>query len=299
MINKKELALEAINQALKTRIKAGLNLLSPACLFDICEQMGVAVWFTDLPSMDGFYMRKAKPKPAIGVSSLRPAGRKSITCGHELGHHVFGHGESWDELFEKREESRRFNPEEYQADLFSAAFHMPKLCVCGALTARAIDVRRCTPESMYILSNWLGVGYSSLIMHMLHTLLLLESTHAERLLKVRPREIRKCLLGQECPGNLIVVDEHWNQRPIDVEVGDLILAPAGCQIEGQPIVVRNRPSQGTVIAAESPGIGRVFNTNMDWAAFVRVTRKNYVGRAIFRFEEEAEDDESDSRTVHQ
>jgi Zn-dependent peptidase ImmA (M78 family) len=126
---RKQLAQEAIQLAMQVRIAAKVPALAPVSPVDACERLGLAVWFSDIPSMEGIYVPNAQPKPAIVISALRPRGRQSMTCGHELGHHAFGHGEQWDELIEDRNDARRFEPAEYQADLFSACFHMPKLAM--------------------------------------------------------------------------------------------------------------------------------------------------------------------------
>ena len=45
--------------------------------------------------MEGLYLRQEKPEIWIG---LRPLVRHTFNCAHELGHHVFGHGSTLDEL---------------------------------------------------------------------------------------------------------------------------------------------------------------------------------------------------------
>jgi Zn-dependent peptidase ImmA (M78 family) len=73
----------------------------------LAEQEGVEVRFSALPSAEGIY---SPGKPVIVVSSLRPAGRQAYTGAHELGHHIYGHGEQFDELVEDRGKSRRWDP---------------------------------------------------------------------------------------------------------------------------------------------------------------------------------------------
>src|SRR5260221_160696 len=103
--NRRELAQIAVAQAMRVRKQLNCSLQSPLNVFDSCERLGVSVFFHDIPSMEGIYMPDAQPRPVIVVSSLRPGGRKAITCGHEFGHHVFKHGKQWDELIEERSES--------------------------------------------------------------------------------------------------------------------------------------------------------------------------------------------------
>lgn len=284
------LAQAAIKKSLELRMKLGVGLKQPICIYDICETMGISVWFTDIPSMEGFYLPEAQPRPTIVISSLRPSGRRAITCGHELGHHSFGHGEQWDELIETRNETRPYDPHEYQADLFAASLHMPKLAVCHAIYERQIDLQRCGPGPIYALSNWFGVGYATLIVHMRSTLDLLSNYRATDLLRFKPRDIRAELRGAPCPENLIVLDQHWSERPIDLQVGDLLLAPPATTYEGNAIgLVEVTPNQ-TLIKAQRPGIGRISNFQIGLPVFVRVSRKHYVGRAPYRFDEEVDDE---------
>lgn len=287
--SRRQLAQLAIAKALEIRKQAGCDLKSAVSVVGLCERLGVAVRFSDIPSMEGMYIPDARPQPTILVSALRPAGRRSLTCGHELGHHVFGHGEQWDELVEQRTESRRFEPNEFQADLFSASLHMPKLAVSYAFSQRDIDAHSCPPESIYAVAGWFGVGYATLITHMHRTLNLIEEPRARELLQRQPKDIRARLLGADCPQNLVVADVHWKDRAIDVEVGDSIILPVETASEGDCIAITQHASDRTIVQAQYPGIGRVVQEQLDWAAYVRVMRKNYVGRAPFRFDEELDD----------
>ena len=98
--NRKQLALEAISQALKVRKRVKCDPKYSLNVYDLCESLGVSVLLQDIPSMEGFYMPEASPRSTIILSSLRPAGRRAMTCGHEFGHHEFKHGKRWDELKE-------------------------------------------------------------------------------------------------------------------------------------------------------------------------------------------------------
>ncbi|MGA2031213.1 MAG: ImmA/IrrE family metallo-endopeptidase [Thermoguttaceae bacterium] len=151
---------------MKVRKHAKCDLRSPLNVFDVCERLGISVFFQDVPSMEGIYMPDARPRPAIIVSSLRPLGRRAMTCGHELGHHVFKHGKQWDELIEERSHSRRFEPDEFQADLFSACLQMPKTAVCHAMANRKLDPDQCAAEDIFALSTLFGVSYSAFVTHL-------------------------------------------------------------------------------------------------------------------------------------
>lgn len=286
--SRKQLAQIAIAEAMKVRKGARYGLKIPISVYDLCKRMGVNVFFQDIPSMEGLYMPDARPKPAIILSSLRPAGRKAMTCGHELGHHVFGHGKQWDELIEDRSKARRFEPEEFQVDMFSAALQMPKIAVSHALAQRKLEADNCQPEAIFALATLFGVSYGALVTHLERTLNLIDMKRAAELSRHQPKDLRESLLGNPCPQDLFVVDLHWQDRAIDVSVGDTVLLPPGIRFEGSCAVVEEESAVRTILKASQPGIGRVSLTS-GWAEFIRVTRKDYVGLAVLRFDEEVDD----------
>jgi len=287
--NRKMLALEAISQALKVRNRAKSDPKSPLSVFDLCETLGVSVLLQDIPSMEGFYMPEASPRPTIILSSLRPAGRRAMTCGHEFGHHEFKHGKRWDELKEERTQSRRFEPEEFLADMFSAYILMPKTAVEFAFRARGLLPESCSAEQFFALSTYFGVSYEAFVTHLERTLSLVSMRRAADLAAHSPKELRQSLLGEVCPQNLILADAFWIGRAIDAEVGDSILLPGKTSIEGNSIKVVSSTSKRTVLSAVSSGIGRVADST-GWCAFVRVMSKGYVGRVAFRHDEEIDDE---------
>ncbi|WP_339744861.1 ImmA/IrrE family metallo-endopeptidase [uncultured Rubinisphaera sp.] len=288
-LSRKQLAQQAIAQAMKTRKEAGFALHSIINIFDFAEKMGVSVRFCDIPSMEGVYQADAQPKPTIIVSSLRPTGRKAMTCGHELGHHVFGHGTQWDELIDNRLQSQRFEPDEFLVDVFSASLQMPKLAVSHEISKRSLDPNSCRPEEIYALSTLFGVSYGGFVTHLESTLGLINRSRGSDLAKCQPKHLRESLLGRSCPKNLIVVDTDWKDKSADIEVGDSVLLPADVKLEGTFAQIMEQNSKRTIVTAIAPGICKV-STPGGWASFVRITRKDYVGRAPYRFDEETDDE---------
>ena len=59
--------------------------------------LGIVVRFNNI-NMEGMYQRGLPPR--IHLSARRPLPRRAYNCAHELGHHVFAHGSSIDELRE-------------------------------------------------------------------------------------------------------------------------------------------------------------------------------------------------------
>ena len=85
MNDRRLMARKATAAALRTRRSVGYRLDQAVCVYDLAEKLGVEVRFLDLPSVEGMYLSTSSP--TIIVSSLRPPGRRTFTCAHELGHH--------------------------------------------------------------------------------------------------------------------------------------------------------------------------------------------------------------------
>lgn len=286
---RKALASQAASRALRLRMANGYRQWQPLSVLDLAQKIGVDVRFIDIPSMEGIYCQGKVP--TIIISSLRPIGRQNFTCAHELGHHNMEHGEQYDELVEQRNSDRnRFPPQEIEADSFASALLMPKIAVERAFFVRGIEPKKCTPESVFSISSWLGVGYQTLINHMRIGLGLLDNQHALHLERHKPHAIRKKMLGQECRENLHVVDMHWLDRAVDAWVSDLILLPPNVVVEGACIQLIETGPHRSIAQTVSPGIGRISMADSTWATFVRVSKKEYIGRAIYRYEEDVDDE---------
>ena len=83
-----------------------------------------------------------------------------------------------------------------------------------------------------------------------------------------------------------VVDTQWSGRAIDVEVGDLILAQGETDYEGGCLEGVEVSGNRRLFRACQPGLGKVCNAS-GWSAFVRVSRRAFVGRSTFRHLAEA------------
>ena len=284
-MDRRTIARKATAEALRTRVRAGYGFETPVCVYDLAGRLGVEVRFFDIPSMEGVYYNS--PKPHIVLSSLRPAGRRAFTCGHELGHHSRGDGTCLDEIAEQWVRPR-YDPKEFYADCFAGALLMPKTAVERAFALRKWAIRECTPDQVYAISNYFGVGYATLVHHLSWGLLLLSSSRAEQLLKIAPRRAQALAVGWETPETVWVVDEHWVGRPIDVEAGDFILLHEKARIEGNCAEPVKEVADGRLLRATGPGIGRL-EDGSGWAAFVRVSRRAFVGRDVHRHQEEAND----------
>ena len=286
MNNRRTIARKAVMAALWTRRAVGYGLDHAICVYDLAEKLGVEVRFLNLPSMEGMYLSASCP--TIIISSLRPSGRRAFTCAHELGHHKWGEGVEIDEILEQWDKPR-LDPNEFKADCFAGALLMPKMAVSRAFAVRGWRMEVCTPAQIFLIASYFGVGYTTLIQHMQSALQVLPGERAQALLKVGPRKAQSQLLGLQTQHKVVEVDAHWTGKAVDVEVGDFIFLRGGAQSEGACIEPWSDVEHGRLFRAARPGIGRLV-ASTSCPAFVRVSRRDYVGRSLYRHWEEADDE---------
>lgn len=286
MFDRRRVANEAMVTSIRIRVRCKADLQRPICIYDICDQLGVTVRFNNI-SMEGMYDRA--PKPRIHISSLRPLVRRNFNCAHELGHHLFGHGSTIDEL---REDvlTRENEPKEFLANTFSAYLLMPTLGIRHALAIRRLTSEQILPRHLYAVASNFGVGYATLVNHLAYGVDAIPAKKADALLRSSPKVIRAQLLGDMSTESLLWVDDHWTNRTIDAEVGGHVLLPRSLRVLSAHLEFVRLTPIGQLYRAVRPGIGRVESKNGSWAAFLRVARKAYVGLARYRHLEDLGDE---------
>jgi Zn-dependent peptidase ImmA (M78 family) len=284
---RRALAQQAYAAAIRERHAAGKQPHEAVCVFDCVEDRGVEVRFKDIPSLEGMYYSD-EDRPLILISSCRPRGRRAFNCAHEFGHHVFGHGTKIDELgsHQTRAEGDR---EEFLADCFAGSFLMPKSAVDRAFAARKWDPTSCTPEQAFAVAGWLGVGYETLLTHMLYSLRLLSQRQFDVLTMTTPKDIKGSILGKRHTNELILVDCHWEHKAVDISVGDMIALPSGCRIDGACVESAGTCSAGTVVRGLQRGMGRAYCPRSGWAVHIRVSKQNFEGLSRYRHFPEPDD----------
>ena len=130
------LANQGMVASIATRSKAKCNQKSPICIYSVCEALGVKVRFNNI-NMEGMYQKGTPPR--IHLSARRPLPRRGYNCAHELGHHVFGHGSSIDELREDLKASVK-DPKEFLVDAFAGFLMMPTLGMRRVFAVRGWDL---------------------------------------------------------------------------------------------------------------------------------------------------------------
>lgn len=284
MMDRRQLAIDAVREAERLRIKAKVPPASSIDPVDVAvEVCGCRVQFQSVPSLEGMY--SPSPRPTIIIGSERPFGRQNYTCAHELGHHIFGHGESLDELGA----SPGSKSEELLAEMFAGYFLMPKLAVAKAVNQRGYAVDSLKPEQVFRLACCFGVGYSTVLTHMHYALGMISYNEMKNLQRVQPKEIKA---NYQVPpqASLIIADTYWAGRAVNLEVGDALLVPVSCELD-DTMSLRSIGNVENFLKCEAvaPGYGRVFDPVGGWATHVRVSRKNYEGLARYRFLEEVEE----------
>lgn len=172
--------------------------------------------------------------------------------------------------------------EERLADLFAAYLLMPKAAVSQGFKNRCFSPEHSDALQVYTVAQWLGVGYSTLCFHLRHSVRLISPDQFEALSKHRPKDIKHRILGFNSTGGVFIVDNSWYGRPVDVEVGDIIIVPPGTLVEGTGLRSIASNSPNLPFEATNVCIGRLIVPPNGHSLFYRVRRKNYVGISKFR-----------------
>ncbi len=285
MTTRQQRARAAVAAALHFRAISGSAPWQAVCPIELAHSAGIEVRFVDIPSLEGMYWKRSNPVILLGAE--RPPGRQAFTCAHELGHHHFQHGTKIDEVLDGGERLDMRDQDEYVAEVFAGFLLMSKSAVDRAFAVRGIAPHNATTEQVFTVANSLGVGYRALIRHLQLSLQSISSSRAKELLRETPKAIRTAILAASADSDLVVVDEHWDpNRAIDLQVGDFAVLSAGATVEGA-VAAANPEDYRVVIRAVRPGIARAAHGN--WAAFLRVSRRRFVGRAAFRHLEDPDD----------
>jgi Zn-dependent peptidase ImmA (M78 family) len=283
----KALVMKGMQAAIALRTSANLDQKSPLCIYGLCEMNQVLVRFNDI-NMEGMYDRS--PRPRIHVSALRPLARRTFTCAHELGHHVFGHGSRIDELREDQLKNQDRPPEEVLADSFAAFVLMPTLGLREAFARRKLDPNMASAIDMYAIACNFGVGQSTLVNHLAYGVEMINATQRAKLGQVTPKKIRTELLGEVVSEPLTVVDQYWTSPTLDMEEGALLLLPSNVVADTKVLMPERDLPEGRLFRAIKTGITRVALPGTSWAVYVRIARTQYVGLAKYRHLEETNDD---------
>lgn len=274
-------------EAERVRVRVGVPRTAPVDPVGVAEACGCEVRFMRLPSLEGVY--SPVPRPVVVLGAERPAGRRAFNCAHEVGHHVFGHGIRIEALNVRRY-ARNKPADEFSADVFAGFLLMSQSSVRRTLKERGWNSSTVTPEQVFRLASFFGVGYGTIVNHLAWSLGLLQRDCANELLRTQPREI-KARFGAAPGSEVVLVDTHWQHRAVDLEVGDTLVLPAGAAIDvGRQLQPLSIMSEQVMFRAAAPGYSRAFIDKLHWAVNMRVSRKQYEGISSYRFYEDVEED---------
>jgi Zn-dependent peptidase ImmA (M78 family) len=268
-------------KAIQTR-KKYLNLAPyhPVCPYVLSEAMGFDLRFVNIPSFEGMYISE---EHLILISAERPEGRKRFTCAHEIGHHVLGHGTVIDEIIKSGSDKEK----EVEADFFAGILLMPSSSVSSAIRRYGKQYHTLDQQDAYILSKYFGVSYKAFITQLHYNLKLIDNATYQNLAKRKPQDIRKTIYDVDTNGQIIVIGDWWQEKAIDLEVNDHIIAHNNIHIDGPLILETIKVDGKNILKALSPGITRIY-TDSGWSCFVKISRKKFNGLFQFKYEEDEE-----------
>src|SRR3954470_7754711 len=113
-----------------------------------------------------------------------------------------------------------------------------------------------SPSSM---EGFVRRSYETLITHLRASLGLLDERRSQALRRIAPKTIKADRLGEDLKENLLIVDGGWDERAVDLQVGDVILAMSGTLSESDRLEHLGDDGNRTLLRARSPGPGRVIH----------------------------------------
>jgi hypothetical protein len=159
---------------------------------------------------------------------------------------------------------------------------MPKWAVEKTFNDRKLSPVAATDQDFYAVACQFGVGYGTIVKHLRYALNILPALQCKRLLQSSPKIIRERLLKRVFPAHLVLVDSAWKQDiPIDLEVGDGVLLTFQASAENDWLCQQTFDGNSFFLAVK-PGISTVTAAGHPWAAAVRICRKGFTGRSIYR-----------------
>ena len=271
---------DAILKASEIRRKLKLNMFQPINIFDSCSNLGIDVKFVAV-NMEGFYGKKGS-KSTILISSLRPLPRRCFTCGHELGHHVFGHGLKVDILSDESKGPAPKDKDEVLVDAFAAGLLMPVGGIQAEFAKRELNFQEASAYDFYTICSIFGVGYQTLVIHCKVNNLINESK-ASSLLKLTPAKIFKGRFGDIGDKSYFrVIDEYADLSVVDLEVSNYLVVPSTINIDNDYLEKIVDSKTECIYKARKAGICSAHSSDKKASYFIRIQPENYIGFAEYR-----------------
>jgi Zn-dependent peptidase ImmA (M78 family) len=272
----------AIRRAAEIREDADLNMFQPVNVFDLCANLPLTVRFVDI-NMEGMYISQQDgASPIILLSNQRPLPRRTYTCAHELGHHIFGHGTRVDTLSDQASEGVAYDSDELLVDTFAGALMMPIAGVLAEFNKRKWNPAKASALDFFTISSVFGVGYQTLVTHSRMNGVIDESKKKE-LFRYTPAKILEGIMGTKIENSHFrIIDSYFNFTPIDLEVSNYVFLPASFRVDTDHLQKQTESSIGIAYKATKPGIVQIVNYESNDGYFIRIQKSGYIGLAEYR-----------------
>lgn len=190
---------------LRNQMKEGKNYID---VFQAITDLDVPIICRPLDNLLGVY--KGKPDKGILITTNRRLPIQRFTAAHELGHHILGHGESYDSedsINLARQSVRQCPFQEIEAEAFAAEFLLPKWLLIAMIKRQRWGRSDLTkPSTVYQLSLRAGVSYEA-TWRCLEGHHLINRSTAETLKNTPPKESKLAILG-DIPASDPWADAH-------------------------------------------------------------------------------------------
>lgn len=275
------IATKGIKKANSVRMDMDLNMFQPINVYDVCDKLELDVRFFKI-NMEGMYVSSdGSSKSKIVLSSLRPFARKVYTCAHELGHHLFGHGNKIDMISDDSEKAI-YDNDERLVDIFASALLMPIAGVQLEFKKRGWDMSDATPIQYFTVSSVFGVGYKTLIYNCTVNKVI-SHQKSKVLSKYSPSHfLNKILKSEKRVGHLKIIDAKYKENIVDTEVSGFLYLPKNIEMEGNHLKVVSETKNGLCYQAVKPGILRAHNPIDGQTYFIRIQNFEYEGISEYR-----------------
>ena len=184
----------AMAEAGKNLRQFDVNFTEPIDIFRIIREAKIELFFRPLEGKaDGYYVPPTNSRKAgVLLNSRRPLSRKRYTAAHELCH--FLRNDTPRVRVEVMSEEcgvtgKGVSDEESLADFFASHFLMPPKLVTNFYRKLGLKKEPLSPAEVYRLSLCMGTSYLATC-HQLTNLEFISREHSEKLLKIKPQQIK-------------------------------------------------------------------------------------------------------------
>ena len=170
----------------------------------------------------------------------------------------------------------------FAADTFATSLLMPRQAVVERFAKRAWELDNSDPTQLFAVAGELDIGYSTLLKHLRYGLDLVSNEWMVSRLKIAPKAIRQKVTGTKEPPRVVILDDHWSNIPIDIEVGDEIAIPSRLHVETGG-VIREVASRGEYSRWKGTKTGEANLRINECRCRIRVARTGFCGMLKYRF----------------